>query len=848
MRALGSELAGWWRGRRLPGASWLDVKLGLRMLVKHPAVTLVAVFALAVGIPVGLLPLHIVDAFNRPLPVEDGDDVVMVSIGDPSRSQSVAIPLRDLAEWRRELVSFEELGAVRSRSYNVLSEDGGAAPVSGAAVTASVFSLLRVPPLLGRPLEEADEVVGAPDVVVIGHDLWQSRLAGDADVVGGTIRIGGVPHTVVGVMPEGFLFPLRNHLWLPLRDDVLDSRPGDTSIGRVIGRLAAGASIDEARAELELVGQRMVMESSDRRGPLRARVSPYAAAATGFGESESRTMLSVGLLALLVLGIACGNVGILILVRAAGRTRELAIRNALGAGRVRIVSQLFVESLVLAVLAGGVGLLIGEAVSRRFGVVTEPYLPFWLDFGVSARTVARAMSLAVFCAVVAGVVPALKATGRNVQEAIRSASGGGSGIRFGAASGLLIVVEVAVAVGSLSVGSTLLPGAVRSLVIESTLVATTDWRQEGLGIEADRYLYAALWMPRLDTPTGDVDSYAAEFEERIRHAQQQLALRLPEEPGFGQVAIASALPGMDHRTRRIEIEGETPSPDALGHRVHVARVDVGYFEALGQPVLSGRGFNSADIESRSAIIVNESFVERVMRGRNPLGRRVRYAVPPGAEGGPWWEIVGVVGRLGMSQLRPQADEGIYEVAAPGELRPIRFAVRVGDDPEALVPRLRAIVARIDPSAMILEPSALDEVFSDKRFIVTWLAALVTLLSSVALVLSAAGLYALVSFTVAERTHEIGIRTALGAQAANIVSTIAKQVFLQLSVGVLLGIALSAWIMPLIVAEEEPFFYTDHWQLTVGLAALGVVAVGMLACVPPTRRALTIHPVDALKAQ
>lgn len=379
MNVLGSTVTTWWRGRRFPGVSWLDVKLALRMLFKHPALTLVAVFALTIGIPVGLLPLHILDSFNKPLPVEDGDDIVMVRMVDPGRSRFVAPRLHDLAQWRRELASFEALGALRTGLHNVISEDGRAAPVSGAQITASVFSILRVPPLLGRLLNESDEVIGAPNVVVIGHSLWQSRLAGDPHVVGSTIRIGGVPHTVVGVMPQGFLFPFRDHLWLPLRDDTLELRPADAPVRGIMGRLADGASIEEARAELEVVGQRMAIELPDTRGPLRAQVSPYTAAAMGFGEDDTRAMLDVELLALLVLAIACGNVGTLILARAATRTREMAIRTALGAGRTRIVSQLFLESLVLAVLAAGVGLLIGQAVSIRFGLVgaSRPGSPSW---------------------------------------------------------------------------------------------------------------------------------------------------------------------------------------------------------------------------------------------------------------------------------------------------------------------------------------------------------------------------------------------------------------------------------------------------------------------------------------
>lgn len=819
----------------VPGVSWLDVKLAARMLFKQPGLTLAAVFALAVGIPVGLLPLHVLGSLTRPLPVEEGQEIVLVRNYDVAESEPVT-RLHDFAQWREALSSFEDLGMWRSEWYNVRSEGGRTAEVAGSEVTASVFSLLRVPPLLGRPLDEADEVTGAPDVVVIAYDLWQSHLDGDPDIVGSTIRIGALPHTVVGVMPEGFLFPYQANLWLPFRYDPVAYERGEGPTGRIVGRLADGVSIEEARHEIEVQGRRMANRFPDTHARLQPQVLPYTAALLELDAADNRMLFAVWqILSVLLLALTCGNVGILILARAATRTGELAIRTALGASRVRIVSQLFIESLLLAVLAAGVGLLGLQAVATVPGsLMTQP---FWVDFGVSLETAGLALCLAAFSAVIAGVVPALKATGKHVHASVQRASGGGSGIRFGVGYSALIVGEVAIALWLLVIGSTLLPSALP--------------KAAELGIQTDEYLFATLRIPGVDRTARVEDSDGPEPEaaDQVAVAHRELVRRLSEEPGLGPVAIASTLPGMSHDNRWIQVEGVPPAPDsdAPAHRVNVARVDVGYFDALDQPILSGRDFDAGDlVDDRSAVIVNQSFVDRVLGGRNPLGRRVRYWSPD-QEPGPWaFEIVGVVGRLGMNATNPDADQGLYHVVAPGALHPVNFAVRTGNDPERVTPRLRSVVAEIDPGAWLENTIALDEVPDVERRVLTLYTSFVMSLAGIAVVLSAVCLYALMSFTVAERTREIGIRTALGGRPAAIVSAIAKRAFLQLSAGVSIGAALSALMLSQLTGSSTTLLGTSNWPLAVGVIALFVIAVGMLACLKPTLRALRIRPVEALK--
>jgi putative ABC transport system permease protein len=649
------------------GISWLDVKLGLRMLVK---LTIVAVFTIAVGIPIGLLPNHIVNALQAPLPVVEADQIQVLLNFDEATSNQTLPSLFDFVQWREELTTFEALGATTRRvSYNVISEDGRAAPVRGAEVTASTFDILRVPPLLGRTLISADEVIGAVNVVVIGHNLWQSRLEGDPDVVGRTIRIGRVAHTVVGVMPEGFLFPYDDNLWLPLRMSVLTDEHGKGRSHMAFGRLSDGISPEEAQVELTTIGRRMATEFPDRHQRLQPEVLPFSIGFVGLRRGGIRAMPEfylVQALALLVLVVACANVGMLIFARTATRSAELAVRTALGASRTRVISQLFTEALVFALLAAGVGLLLGDWISSRFDWMVVDELPYWSDLGVTRETVFWALSLSAFSAAVVGVVPALKVTGKAVQLNMQRAGAGRSGIRFRGISSALIVTDVALAmaVSGLAVGfSEGIPEI-----------------EDGMGIEADQFLAAELRFPRIES-VGDATAFdQIEFMARVGATQQELVRRLAAQAGVRGVAVGSAVPRMDHPSRRMELDGENRSDEFRSHPVANAHVDVDFFSVLEHPILRGRGFDSNDLgEDRSAVIVNTTFVNRVLGGRNPIGRRVRCTREPG----PWYEIVGVVGDLGTNETNPDSQGGGVSRRGPRRNQPAALRHPCGRRPRVV---------------------------------------------------------------------------------------------------------------------------------------------------------------------
>ncbi|MEX2179941.1 MAG: ABC transporter permease, partial [Gemmatimonadaceae bacterium] len=418
--------------------SWLDVKVGLRMLRKHPMVNLAAVFALAVGIPVGLAPSHVARALEGPLSGDAENQVRAIRYWDPLSSGVAPTWDGEFTFWTRTLRSFSSLGAFRTSSFNVASADGGGgAPAAGAQITSSVFQMLGARPLLGRVLEAGDFAAGAPDVVVIGHGLWSSRFGQDPDVLGRSIRIGRNLSVVVGVMPDGFAFPTNEALWLPLRR-ASASGVGSRMRVQILGRLADGVSARQAQAELSSQGPPPPSSAASaneaaERARLRAEVVPFGLLYLGLpagGLASVPEFRFVQALTFMLLLVACGNVAMLVFARTATRLRELAIRTSLGASRARIVSQIFVETLLLAVIAAGVGVLVFDWALDHVnlaGLAGQSALPYWLSLDLTLETALSALALAAVSATVAGVIPAIAITGRGRANSQNIRDGGGGG-------------------------------------------------------------------------------------------------------------------------------------------------------------------------------------------------------------------------------------------------------------------------------------------------------------------------------------------------------------------------------------------------------------------------------------
>lgn len=816
--------------------SWIDVRLGLRMLVKHPGMTLVAAFALAVGIPVGMAPSHLADAIERPLPEDPENRVRAIRFWDPVISNAASPVRADYELWRAELTSVSAVGGFRTLSVQI-DDEGRAEAVKAATVTASAFEILGRPPLLGRALVAADEAAGAAAVAVIGHDLWRARFGSDPNVLGRTIRIAGRPHTLVGVMPEGFHFPMNQDLWLPDREDFLTGRE-DTPLG-VFLRLADGVSIDVAQAELSAVGRADLSGSTELRERLRPEIVPFGMFTTGIPRAGLESVpgfLFFRILALVLLLVAAGNVAMLIFARTAIRFRELAVRTALGASRTRIVAQIFAETLVLAVLASGAGVLVIDRVLGNVDLsrlVGETDIPYWFDLGLTPKAALHALGLAVLAATVAGVVPALRLTGRNVQGSLKQATG--SSLRFGRVTAALIVADVALSVAVISIAFAL-----------SSRMNDTLGTEQLAGIPTDEYLAVELRMP-VTAATARGGDDGALFAERLAATQRTVVERLLAEPGVRSVAVADALPGMDHRSRPVEVEGVEGRSD--GTWVRTARVDVDFFEALDAPVLGGRDFDAADLDDEGSVaIVNTVFVERLLGGGDPLGRRVRIVNRGGGAELPWLDVVGVVGHLGTNMVNPEGGPALYLPAAPGSVHPMWMGVHVAAPPAEVAPRLRTLVAELAPDAVVGAPVELSRVRQGDWYLTMAIAGGLGLLVVVLVTLAASGIHAIVSFSVSERTREIGIRGALGAPRSDLVLSILRRSLMQIGLGALLGAPLAAWILSDLPSGSGPEATFGTVLLTAGLAMGVVAAVGFFSCLAPTRRILGIDASEALRAE
>ena len=833
--------------------SWLDVKLGLRMLARYPGITIVGGLAMAFAILVGAGTFELVRQVLHPsLPLPQGDRVVAIEVRNALTGATVTRVAHDFVDWRRELTTIRELGAYHLLERNLVAADRRSAPVEVAAISASAFPFTRVAPLLGRTLVAADERPDAPAVAVIGHRLWLQRFAGDSGVVGRAVHLGRTATTIVGVMPEGFGFPVAQGLWTPLRLNVLDhDRGGGPSLG-VFGRLAPGASLSEARAELATTGRRAALDHPRTHQHLRPQVLPYARSVLGISTVESLFIGSTNLVLVLFLLLVGGNVALLMFARAATREPELVVRTALGAGRARIVGQLFAEALVLGGAAALVGLVAaGAAVRWGFRTFEElgGALPFWFQPGLAPMTIVYAALLTALGAAVAGILPALKVT-RGLQDRLRAAGAGGGGLRFGGIWTTIIVAQIAVTV--------MLP-----VFAWTTQRHKAQLERMPVHIREAEFLSVRLEMDGEPPPTAPGDTTDAAFARHFEIASAELARRVAGEPGVAGVTFAERLPRMYHPGRLVELDsgGAAPRhPDwPAGHRVSSAAVATDYFPVIGAPILAGRGFHSGDLAADArTVVVNEHFVEHVLGGRNPIGRHLRYVHfderdeprPDGAPPEPWYQIVGVVPTMGMAELGEPKASGIYHPLVPGTVHRVQLAVHVrGGDPAALEPRLRELAAAVDPTlrlGYVLPMASISD--GQVRLIQFWVR-FALVLTGVASMLSLAGIYAVMSFTVARRTREIGIRVALGARASRVVLTILARPLTQVAGGVAIGaiilFILFGWATDRSISESS---LTARQFAMLGVYAVAMLGVCLLACIVPTRRALRVQPTEALRVE
>jgi putative ABC transport system permease protein len=823
------------------GLAWLtglslDVKLGGRILLKYPGLTLAGGLAIAVAIGMGAGWYDLAGKLVAPtIPLPEGDRVVLIETHNALTNAPEPRVVGDFLEWRRELHTIEDLGAYRADTRNLILGNAAPKPIRSAELTAAAFRTARVPPLLGRALLDSDDIPGAPSVVVLGYDVWQRSLGGRKDVVGSVVKLGKIPATVIGVMPEGFAYPVNHQAWSPLslRASYRALEGGAIS---VIGRLAPGVSREQADAELRVFGERGAAARPATHGHLRP-------SARRLGEARDIPDLAqfamTNLPALLVLIVACVSVGTLVYARTATREGEIAVRSALGASRARIIGQLFVETLVLSSAAAAAGLIAADR-ALRWGIetVNEGGAPFWMTPGLKLTTILYAGGLAVVSAAMLSLLPALKVTRARVQPHLANLGTGAATLRFGRVWTTAMIVQVALtAIG--------IPVALES--------ASQTMRK--LRVRADfpsrEYLAARI---HVDQPFEDEATPA--FEAWRARTFAALQRRIAQEPGVVAVTFADGAPGSVPKSRFGEVESSFGAKPAYDGDFRTSAVGPAFFEAFDRPIVAGRAFHGGDWSPGArTVIVNEAFARAFSRDAgsgSPIGARLRYSASsaqPGASAAePWFEIVGVVRDVGMDP----DDEGnetphVFHAARAETVSSFVMSVRMHGSPAALAARLPVIAATVDAGLLVEDAGPLDAWVRrrDMDLIVT--VGVQVAVTALVWFLSALGIFSLVSVSVSRRTREIGLRAALGANPRRLLAGILSRGMVLMGSGITAGCALLLWGIALGLGPTGRLA-DDMAKFSVWLAMTAAVMLtaSLLACIGPARRALRINPADALR--
>jgi predicted permease len=831
-----------WAGLAVRPAAWLDLKLAFRMLVKYPALTLVGGLGMAVAVTIGVGFFALLyPRFYPDIPLSEGERLVALQNRDRLTHRENRYALYDFGVWRAAVASVEDLTAFRTVSRNLIADNGSVEVVEAAEITPSGFRLARVPPHFGRTLVEHDAAADAPPAVVIGHDVWRTRFLSDPAVVGRTLRLGDTVHTVVGVMPEGFAFPVNHRFWIPLRADPSNYAPGEGPSIYISGRLAPGADSGVAHAELRALGERMARDLPDTHGMLRPEVVPYTYQFFGGNPDSASAFWPMTALVSLILVIVCVNVAILIYARTVNRLGEIAVRTALGASRRRIVTQLFAEALVLSTAAAGVGLLVVQTALTWVSGAVERFddTTFWTTYALTGEAIVYCVALAGLAAVVTGVVPALRATGRRAQAELRLVSPG-SGLRMGRVWSTLIVVQVSVASAGLPIA-----GAMGGLQVRDAFnmpdFPVDDMIFAHVGLESDRL------------PGEDPEAAGVAVAQRFAGVRAELARRLADEPGVAGHAFTLDLP-LQGSSERIALEHDDTAHAGATYDVAQYRVDDAFFRTFDLDLLAGRPLVASDVglTPTDVVVVDRAFVNKVLGGDQALGRRIRYVPPPGGGSGDsapirWLAIVGVVENL---ERNPFSDEALN----PRVYRPMGadgngsgLAVRLaGADPRVLGRRLSSLAAEIDPTFRV-SIVAVGETYRTLRTVLGAAAFAIGAALSSVILLAAAGIYALMSFTVARRHREIAIRTALGASPRHLLGGLFSRAIRQIALGIAIGIALALLIDRYEGADDGGLLAgRPVWLLSGTVLLMG--AVGFFATLGPARRGMRIQPAEALKGE
>jgi putative ABC transport system permease protein len=805
-----------------------DLRFAVRLLVKDRWFTAVAVAALALGIGVNAAVFTFVNAvLIRGLPFDDPDRIMSVAGRNTARGVDLGLSYPDFRDIREAQKSFADLAAWNGTTMNVSDEGRAPERYGGPYISANAFKLIGQRPLVGRDFVPDDDKPGAPAVTILGNGIWKSRYGSDPAILGRTIRINDVPTTVVGVMPEGMKFPVGADLWVPL-----SSMPALATAKReqhftlqAFGRLAPSVTRPQAQNEIAGIAARLARDFPDANKDIGATVMSFNERFNG-GPIRLVFLSLMGAVGFVLL-IACANVANLLLARSTQRAREIGVRVSLGATRWRVVRQLLVESVLLAAISGAFGFLLAYAGTRWFDAITQDVgKPYWIRFTMDGSVFAFFAAICLGTGIVFGLAPALYISRTDVNEVLKESGGrsGSGGLRARRWTGALIVVEVALTL-------VLLAGA--GFMIRSFL---TLYRLD-LGIETAHLLTMNLVLPDRKYPTPE---QRAAFYHRLDE-------RLGAIGSIRGGTIASNAPLSGGSPVRLSVEGRAVPAGEQPPRVTRVTVGPRYFETMGLQLARGRAFADTDGTTGHEVgIVNQRFVSMHFPGEDPIGRRIKLVAEQA--GGPdpaWVTVVGVspsIRQLGAQD--PDPDPVVY---VPYRASPSAFMmllIRTAGEPAVMTAAIREEVRALDSDLPLFGIRTMDEGLAQQRWPFRVFGTMFTMFAAIALALSAVGLYAITAYSVTQRTQEIGVRMALGARAPQVWWLVARRSFVQLAIGLVLGMAGAFGVGRLLrslLVQTSP-----NDPATLVSIALLFVAVSLAACFWPARRATRLDPVHALR--
>ena len=793
-----------------------DLRYGFRMLWKNPGFAVAAVIALALGIGANAAIFSVVNTvLLRSLPYEDPDRLMVLRETKLPQFPEFSVSPGNFLDWQKQSDSFEKLTAVQGSAFNLVAGDAEPERLRGARLSAGLFEMLGAGAVQGRTFTDEEDQPGHESVVVLSSNLWKRRFASDPNIIGQSITLSATSYTVIGIMPPSFQFPDRDtDLWTPIAFTVRQAQQHGSHYVSVIGRLKPGVSLAEARTEMSAIAARIAEQYPGSNAGWSVNIIPMQ----DYDVRDVKPALLVLLAAVgLVLLIACANVANLLLARATARQKEIAIRTALGASRWRVVRQLLTESVLLAVVGGGAGLLLAAWGVKSLLALAPEDLPRVKDVALDGRVLGFTLLVTLITGIIFGLAPALQASRPNLNETLKEGGRGTTGGHHRVRSSL-VITEVALAL-------VLLVGA--GLLIRSFI----RLQQVHPGFNANNAMAVNISLPGRKYPNSD--NHLAFFTQLIE--------KVAALPGVVAVGVSQSLPIQSDYLLGFNIQGRPPAPPGEDKSTNYYAVTPDYFKAMGIPLLRGRLFTEQDNGTAPPVVViNETMAKTYFLDEDPIGKRINVTQGPEK----FREIVGIVGdvkQYGPAQPTPlQTYEPFLQMPFSG----VSLVVRSEGNPTALTGAIRSQVLSIDREQPLSRIRTLNQIVSGSVAQQQFSMLLLGVFAAAALVLATVGLYGVMSYAVTQRTHEIGIRMALGANAGNVLRLVVGQGMLLALIGVGTGLAGAFALTRLMSGLVFGISTTDPLTF-VGIPVL-LAGVALGACLVPARRAIKVDPMVALR--